>query len=296
MKRETIFKRKLWVATMMGIMSLTAGCHSFVPLPGRPLRIQGTPVMGEVCLTEGSRWAKGQRPNPSQLDAPTRIALEALWLHDARGEHASIPAFSRISWQLAMIGAPPELLEWAHRAALEEIGHAQLCFALAEGYGNRSYSVQPVPEMLKGGFDFTSDPVGLMATETLFDGCLVEGFFANLVSVAATHCREPATLAALEQIAREEKSHAAFSWALLEWLLEQHPARVRKIIQEALPDLKNYSRPRAVSEELKHLVMAADPEQLIRHGKLPDEQWQEIWACHLKEMQQKLQQLVPDQL
>lgn len=294
MKSKAI-TRKFWIPTMMGMVSLTSGCSSligdFALPPGRPLRIQGNPVMGETHIAEGSQWAKGQRPDPSQLDEPTRVALEALWLHDARGEHASIPAFSRISWQLAMLGAPPALLEWAHRAALEEIGHAQLCFALAEGYGNRSYCVQPIPEMSEGGFDLTDDPIELMATETLFDGCLVEGFFAHVASAAAMQCEEPATLAALEQIAREEKSHAAFSWTLLEWLVEQHPAEVRAIIQNALLDLENYNRPHAVSGELAQLVKTADPKLLIKHGKLPDEQWQEIWASHLQETQQKLQRL-----
>ena len=291
--KKTRMKSTFLVPVLGCVISLTSGCSWCMPglLPGRPLRIQGNPVMGEVYLAEGSQWAKGQRPDSSQLDEPTRVALEALWLHDARGEHASIPAFSRISWQLAMIGAPPELLERAHKAALEEIGHAQLCFALAEGYGKRSYSVQPIPEMLEGGLDFTNDPIALMATETLFDGCLVEGFFAKLASVAAMQCEESATLAALEQIAREEKSHAAFSWALLEWLLERHPVEVRAIIQKALLDLETYSRPRAVDGEREYLVMAADPALLIKHGRLPDEQWQEVWTHHLVETQQKLQRL-----
>lgn len=297
--KKTRMKNTFLIPVLGCVMSLASGCswlldelgHLGPGAPGRPLRVQGNPVMGDVYIAEGSQWAKGQRPDSSQLDEPTRAALEALWLHDARGEHASIPAFSRISWQLAMIGAPPELLEWAHKAALEEIGHARLCFAIAEGYGNRSYSVQPIPEMSEGGFDLTNDPIELVATETLFDGCLVEGFFANLASAAAMQCEEPATLAALEQIAREEKSHAAFSWTLLEWLLEQHPVKVRAIIQNALLALENHSRPHAVGGELAHLVMAADPELLIKHGKLPDEQWQEIWASHLQVTQQKLQQL-----
>lgn len=293
MKNKTI-KRKVWIPTVIGIMSLTSGCSwlfgGFGVLPGRPLRVGGNPVMGKVRRVEESSWAKGQRPDSSQLDASTRIALEALWLHDARGEHASIPAFSRISWQLAMVGAPPELLEWAHKAAIEEIGHAKLCFALAEGYGNRSHSIESMPEM-QSGFDLTDDPIELMAKETLFDGCLVESFFAHLASEAAIECEEPATRAALEQIAAEEKSHAAFSWALLEWLLEEHPEKVRVVIQKALPELENHSRPHAVNKELGPLVEAADPNLLIKHGKLPDSKWQEIWAFHLKEIKQRLQDL-----
>jgi hypothetical protein len=297
--KSTMIKRKLWILSMIGTICLTSGCSSLlkggwslVPPSGRPLRIQGNSVAGEICREEGIRWAKGQRPDSSQLDEPTRVALEALWLQDARGEHASIPAFSRISWQLAMLGAPPELLEWAHKAALEEIGHAQLCFAIAEGYGNCSYSVQPIPEMWQGGFDLTDDPIELMVSETLFDGCLIEGFSAHLAAAAHMQCKDPAILAALEKIAGEEKSHTAFSWALLEWLLERYPVKVRAIVQSALPDLELYRRPRAVDGDLAYLVMLADQQLLIEHGKLPDEQWQAIWASHMEDTKQKLEQLV----
>jgi len=288
------FKKQLvWIPLLTCMMGLTGcGGSGFVPLPGRPLHIQGKPVRAEVHLGKGSNWARGQRPDSSHLDEPTRTALEALWLQDARGEHASIPAFSRISWQLVAIGAPSELLEWAHKAALEEISHTRLCFALAEGYGGRSYYVQPIPDMLVGGLDLTNDPIKVIAIETIFDGCLMEGFFANLASVATIQCEEPATLAALEQIAHEEASHAAFSWALLKWLFKEHPTKLKAVIQNADYDLEAYRRPKAVNRKLKHLVEKANPELLIKHGRLPDEQWQQIWDDHLVKIQQDLQQLL----
>lgn len=76
---------------------------------GRPLRIKGRQV--HPNLTVGADWTQGLRPDPTGLDEPTRAALEALWLHDAQKEHASVPAFARVSWLLAAVGAPAELLE-----------------------------------------------------------------------------------------------------------------------------------------------------------------------------------------
>ncbi len=290
--KEMVLKNKRNISLFACMITLLSGCLDIPTLPGRPLRINGEVVRTDLHLKEGSNWAKGQRPEASHLDESTRAALEAFWLQDARGEHASIPAFSRISWQLAAIGSPPELLAWAHRAALEEISHAQLCFALAEGYGGHPYSVQPILKMFESGLDFGDDPIEVIATETLFDGCLLEGFFANIASVAAIQCEEPATLAALEQIAREEKSHAAFSWALLEWLLEQHPTKVKPLIQNAYDNLETYSRPHAVSRDQKHLVEKANPELLIKHGRLSDEQWQKVWDNHIEKTQQDLQKLL----
>src|SRR5690606_38147187 len=51
----------------------------------------------------------------------------------------------------AAAGAPADLLARAHRAALEEIEHAERCFALAAGYGGRTRSVEPMPDLLLGG-------------------------------------------------------------------------------------------------------------------------------------------------
>ena len=290
---DCVRRPSLWILAM-AIMSLTlvSGCISFSLLPGRPLKIDNEPICAEVCVDEKSNWARGPHPDTTHLDDATRVALEALWLQDALGEHASIPAFSRISWQLAMVGAPPELLERAHKAALDEINHARLSFAIAEGYGGRSYSVQPIPKMQKGGFDLTNSPIEEMITETIFDGCLVEGFFAKTASIAAAQCQEPATRAVLEQIARDELSHAVFSWELLEWLLQQYPTQVRTIIENSCDALKTYPRPILMSKTVEPLVKKANPESLIAHGRIPEEQWLQIWSDHRQDMQHRLKELL----
>jgi hypothetical protein len=93
-------------------------------------------------LRDGDDWTFGEQPNAPELDARTRDALAALWWQDAQHEHASVPAFARISWLLAAAGAPADLMAWAHRAAIEEIAHARACFALAAGYARRSRTVE----------------------------------------------------------------------------------------------------------------------------------------------------------
>lgn len=270
------------------LLVLLAGCSFPIAiLPGRPLRIEGEPITTEVRAANAGVWAQGLRPDASRLDESTRQALAKLWLEDARGEHASIPAFSRISWQLAALGAPPELIAQAHQAAIEEIGHARLCFALAEGYSGEAYQVEPIPQMLQGGLEVSADPIASMAEETLFDGCLMEGFFAELAARALSQSAEPAVQAALAQIAKEEKSHADFSWALLKWLRKQNPQAVEAIIQNGIKEFPSRSRPKAPSRN-----KGADPQLLMQHGKLPDGEWQEVWDRHIANLQEDLQQLL----
>lgn len=194
---------------------------------GRPLRIRGRQLHPE--LREGSDWTRGLQPDPTGLDEPTRHALETLWLHDAQKEHASVPAFSRIAWMLAAVGAPAELMEWAHRAALEEIEHTRLCFALAAGYVGRSHTVEPMPDLLLGGLDEKANPLVTLAVESLSDGCQLEDFNADVAAACAEICQEPATRGVLEIITREERTHADFSWALLHgyWNVTATPFNLR---------------------------------------------------------------------
>lgn len=246
---------------------------------GRPLRIRGRQL--HPNLREGTDWTRGDRPNGSALDEATREALGALWLHDAQKEHASVPAFSRISWMLAAVGAPADLMEGAHRAALEEIEHTRLCFALAAGYQGCSHSVDAMPDLLLG-MDFGKDPLVTLAVESLEDGCLLEDYNADVAAACAEGCREPVTRRVLETIAVEERSHADYSWDVLAWVLQRDPARIVPAVERALENLAAYPRPTAVSDDKSGLVSRADAGALIAHGRLPDAQWSALWSARLE--------------
>ncbi|MFT3836597.1 MAG: hypothetical protein QM723_06345 [Myxococcaceae bacterium] len=247
---------------------------------GRPLRIRGKQL--HPNLKGGADWTGGDEPNPAGLDEATRAALEALWLHDAQKEHASVPAFSRVSWLLASAGAPAELMAWAHRAALEEIDHTRRCFALAKGYAGRSFTVEAMPELLLGGLDAKADPYVTLAIESLADGCQLEDFNADVAARCALVCEEPATRSVLERIAREERSHAELSWAIFEWALKSGGEPVREAARQALADLEQYARPTAVSADKQSSVAKADVAALRRHGRISDAEWAEAWDVRLE--------------
>jgi hypothetical protein len=268
---------------------LLAGCAASSCGWGRPLRARGKQIFPELC--EGSDWTAGARPSRQGLDDATCAALEALWLHDAQKEHASVPAFARISWMLAAVGAPADLMAWAHGAALQEVDHAQRCFALAAGYGGRSHSVEPLPELLLSGLELDGDPLQTIMRESLEDGCQLEEFNADVAADAALHCAEPVTRAVLEQIAREEASHAALSWALLEWALTRAPETGRRALLVAEQQLRQVKRPVAVSDHLAQVVGRADPEQLRRHGRVPDVQLGTLWQQRLGQTILRLKKL-----
>ena len=116
-------------------------------------------------------------PDVSSLSPAARTALAETWIENARAEHASVPAFSRLSLTLMSLGAPARLVEGAHRAALEEIGHARLAFALAGAYAGEAVAPGALPE-LRGSPAVTAGSLSELAIESLTDGCLNEGFAA----------------------------------------------------------------------------------------------------------------------
>ncbi len=267
------------VGWLLGIFVYALGSGMGGGAWGRPLRARGRQIHPD--LREGTDWTRGDRPDASALDEPTRRALAALWLHDAQKEHASVPAFARISWVLAAVGAPADLLAWSHRAGIEEIEHTRLCFALAAGYEGVSHTVEPMPDLLIAGLELAGHPLAVLATESLLDGCQLEDFNADVARACAGVCREPVTRRVLQQIAEEERSHAELSWAILAWTLHRDPARVVPAIRAALEALARYPRPTAVGADKRRLVAAANPDALLDHGRLPDGQWAKAWEERL---------------
>lgn len=258
---------------------------------GRPLRIRGKVIHPE--LDAGSDWTLGDAPDVAGLDPDTRAALAALWLHDAQKEHASVPAFARVTWMLTAAGAPAELVDRSLVAAREEVDHTRRCFALAAGYGGRSLSVEPMPDLLLGGaLDVRGNALVHLAVESLRDGCLLEDYNADVAGECAVVCRDPATRGVLQRIALEERSHAELSWSILGWCLDRGGAAVRERCARELSDLASIARPTAVSAEKQRLVERADPAALRAHGRLPDARWAELWDVRLDATRARLDALL----
>ena len=183
---------------------------------GRPARVAGEPRF--AAIGEGTAW----HAEIAVADVPPaiRARLAASWLEAARMEHASIAAFSATSLRLLALGAPPELIAATHAAALDEIEHARIAFAIASAYAGEALS--PV--------EFAAAPqVGTaslreLAIETFVDGCVGETVAALEAERAAETAEDPAIAAALRQIAADEARHAELAWQIVAWCIERDPA------------------------------------------------------------------------
>lgn len=178
--------------------------------------------------------------SPLQANAPADVAgvaavarRAAAWANAGAAEHASVAAFARLALQLMARGAPSELVRDAHRAALDELGHAGLCWTLARRFGAAAQSAGPFPFTAPIAVD-----VGLaeLAAETVRDGCLQEALGAHLAAVAAAAAPEPDVRAALGAIAEEESAHAVLSFRIVAWALRVGGPDVRAAVETAFAE------------------------------------------------------------
>ena len=182
---------------------------------GRPLLSEGQPVVAPV-LTSSGPWSDGERPTTHGLSAKDRGLAADYWLRCGVLEHASVASFSEVSLDLLRLGAPPALVRGVHEAALDEITHAQLCFALASGYAGESMAPGPLPNREIAARHTRGD----VAEALVREGCIGETLAAVDAAARLAVARDPAVRAALSVIVTDESEHAALAWRTLRWLLE----------------------------------------------------------------------------
>ncbi|HWC75384.1 MAG TPA: hypothetical protein VG454_15725, partial [Gemmatimonadales bacterium] len=137
----------------IGTIALALGIAALVVLPhlscGRPLRVRGRWVITSVApAAEPAGWTEALALAP--VPEAARRVLADVWTVEARAEHAAVAAFSKLALELMALGAPPDLVARANRAAIQEVEHARLCFAVASAYAGRALEPAPLPEALAG--------------------------------------------------------------------------------------------------------------------------------------------------
>lgn len=175
-------------------------------------------------------WAALKAIEPGKLDPRVRQRLAEAWARDALFEHASVASFSRFSLHLMAVAAPPELLDGAHKAAIDEIHHARLCFALASAYAGEPLGPGPLP--------LTGDVLGALdlpsiAIAAVKEGCIGETLASLDASTAQELAQLDAPREALAVITEDEARHAELAWRFVKWALDEGDAETRRAIERA---------------------------------------------------------------
>ncbi len=196
--------------------AMVVGCN----ITGRPLIVEGRPIEGTTRSIPGWHDARLPGPDVARLSAEERRLLALHWARIGAAEYASVAGFHRFAMDLLANGAPPELMIGAQRAALDEVRHARLAFTLASAFAGA-----PVGP---GALDLPAAvPIHRSLTElavaTAEEGCTVETLSACLLAEALHHATDPAVVAALSRMRRDEDRHAELAWRTLAWALSMDP-------------------------------------------------------------------------
>jgi hypothetical protein len=150
------------------------------------------------------RDERGAEIEPPFARGPALLHREAdEWIARGRKEQASVAAFLRLASELAMHGAPRELIEDCHRAAFDEIAHARHCFARAAEIAGAPVFPGDLRIPPPRAIDLAT-----LARESLLDGCRGEAASAEALE------RE-----GLFQMAAEERAHAELAARIVAFCL-----------------------------------------------------------------------------
>jgi hypothetical protein len=142
---------------------------------------------------------------------------------------------------------------------LDEIRHARGCFELARRHADADMGPGPLP------LDGALEPTDLAAVVlgTIAGGCIGETIAALEAAEVLAYTEGPAARRLLEQIAREEATHAQLAGRFLAWALQTGPASLRGQVERIF---------RAELAVIAEPVESPDPAldaELLRHGLLP---------------------------
>ncbi len=237
-----------------------ACCYGWYrPCPGgRPLLDDaGTPVVAPFETGLAVAWSGERDSLPASAQA--RAFAAQAWLDDAAMEHASVASFGRVALELLSLGAPPELVEGAHVAALDEIRHAKTCLSLARACGAEAVEPGRLAAVPQRSADFAR-----FAADTFIEGCVGETVAALVVTRAAAGAEDADVRRALEEIAADEARHAALAWRMVSWAIERGGAPVVAAVLEAADRLRPQSN--------ESSPPALEPEGIGRLGRLTSAQ------------------------
>jgi hypothetical protein len=243
----------------------TSCCYTFrmsSAQTGRPFLVESEMRTAPIQRGAGDRWeeSSAMAPRTADLTAGERAELAGAWMRDGLFEHASIASFGRFALELLAVGAPSELIEQAHRAALDEVRHARLCLGLASAYADET--VAPARFPFDGRVEVDASLAGV-AARAAREGCIGETLAAFQAAEQLAHAEDPAVRAALAIIADDEARHAELAWRTVAWALRTGGAEVRAAVSAVFAEVDGGAPTAEIEAQ-------AEGSALRAHGRLSD--------------------------
>ena len=241
---------------------------------GRPFLVEDRALVAPP-RPGASSWSDAELPLPQTADLPAEVRAELAeaWTQDGLAEHASVASFARFSLELLAAGAPTDLVELAHRAALDEVRHARLCLSLAGAYAGAPVGPGAFPFAGRDGRVEVMSDLASIAARAAREGCVGETLAAVHAAEQLARATDPAVRAALEIIAADEARHAELAWRTVVWAVRTGGAPVRAAVAAVLENLDGDEGAAPRREG-----------RLDRHGRLEHEEQRRLAARAIVEV------------
>lgn len=211
-----------------------AGVVNPGPVIGRPFGVRGNNRLADAGCDPswcGEVEVEVDAAALASFGPEVQARVIAAWTQHARGEHASVAAFSRFILQLLQLGAPAELVMDATVAMADEIRHARLAFGAASALAGETISAGALDTA--GALDENSLVAIVLAA--VREGCVGETIAAAQATFAAQACEVASLRELLEAIAVDEQRHAALAWRFVRWAVATHP-ELAPVVADALAE------------------------------------------------------------
>lgn len=200
---------------------------------GRPFVVTEGAAVAAVAVDNHHWLDEYDTSIPLSLGPLQRSELASMWACDALFEHASVASFARVSLELMALGAPADLVEDTHLAALDEVHHAKMCFALASRFAGRPMGAGPLPAAAEAR---PRSGLVAVAVATLVEGCIGETIAAALAREQQLRASDEEIAEVLGQIADDEAHHAELAWRTVAWAVRAGGEEVRLALRATLRD------------------------------------------------------------
>jgi hypothetical protein len=183
-------------------------------------------------------------PALDELAPDARARVARLWGNRARNERHTSAVFGALQRVLVEQGAAAPVVELAHRAVSDELGHADLCEAVAARYAPAPFgaddgpAADAEPEALRppaapSFHGCTERENGLLFV--VLQCCLNETIAAAYLRTCLEQARGAVARTAVRELLKDEVTHSRIGWAHLASDRVDEP--LRRVVAEAMPEL-----------------------------------------------------------
>lgn len=140
------------------------------------------------------------------------------WLRQSRTEYQAASLVAEMTHWLLVLGVGPDLLVRATRVVSDEVRHATICRELYVHAGGAPEPIALEPKRLSHGDDLGA-PVHLRAITAAGELACEESVALTVFRMRLENATDPVAREVCTVILRDEATHRAFAWELLDELI-----------------------------------------------------------------------------